>query len=154
MPGQKILLPYNFTDIDRKALDFIVRTFARQEGNQLSLFHTYTPLPKIETDSSTVMGKLRTSMHYLSEELRKKEADLESARQYLIENGFLPDNVDYIFTERTQDIADEIIKTVVKGSFDVVVLSYKPERVTRFYKKSAHNKVVSSLKSTAICIVT
>ena len=154
MPGQKILLPYNFTDIDRKALDFIIRTFARQEGNHLSLFHTYTPLPKIETDSGTVMTKLKASLQYLSEELRKKEADLENTRQYLIENGFPPGSVEYIFTERTQDIADEIIKTAVKGSFDVVVLSYKPERVTRFYKKSAHNKVVSSLRSTAICIVT
>lgn len=154
MTGQKILLPYNFTDIDRKALEFAIRTFARPEGNHLSLFHTYTPLPKIETDSSTIMGKLKSSLHYLSEELRKKEADLESTRQHLIENGFSPDTVDYIFTEREQDISDEIIKTVVKGSFDVVVLSYKQERVTRFYKKSAHNKVVSNLKSTVICIVT
>ena len=82
MPGQKILLPYNFTDIDRKALDFIVRTFARQEGNQLSLFHTYTPLPKIETDSSTVMGKLKSSIQYLSEELRKKEIVIRKQEEY------------------------------------------------------------------------
>lgn len=58
MAKQKILLPYNFTEMDQKAADFAIRTFSLQEGIEITLFHAYTPLPAIETDSGTVMGRL------------------------------------------------------------------------------------------------
>ena len=73
MAKQKILLPYNFTEMDCKAVDFVIRTFGHLEHVEITLFHIYTPLPAIETDSSTVMGRLTSSMQYLSKQMKEKE---------------------------------------------------------------------------------
>jgi len=85
MDTQKILIPYNFTEIDQRALDFVMRTYGNREGSAITLLHIYVPLPKIDTESTTVMGRLTTSMHYLSGELNGKEKDLNKAKQYLLE---------------------------------------------------------------------
>lgn len=38
MAGKKLLLPYNFTDYDKKALDFVVRIFAPLKDAEITLF--------------------------------------------------------------------------------------------------------------------
>ena len=42
MAGQKLLLPYNFSSYDQKALNFVVNAFANQEDIKITLFHAYT----------------------------------------------------------------------------------------------------------------
>ena len=88
MTSQKILFPYNFTSYDQKALDFVVRTFVHLKDVEVSLFHTYTPVPEIEMRESPVMYKLKDSLNYLSQRIKEQEAALNVAKHNLLENGF------------------------------------------------------------------
>jgi len=154
MAKHKILLPYNFTEMDRKTVDFVIRTFSHQESIEITLFHIYTPPPAIETDSSTVMGRLTAGMQYLSKQMKEKEQVLAETRAYLLENGFEDRQVNYIFRGRTKQLADEIKETVKEGDFSMVVLNYRPYRVTRLFIQSVHSKVISALRGVTVCIVT
>lgn len=40
MASEKILLPYNFTGYDQRALDFVIRTFSHLKDVEVTLFHT------------------------------------------------------------------------------------------------------------------
>lgn len=154
MEKQKVLIPYNFTEIDRRALDFVIRTYTVCDGCTVTLLHIYVPLPKIETEYSTVMGRLTSSMHYLTRELNEKETDLNKARRYLQEGGFSEKQVDLIFKPRSKQIADEIVEIVQSEGYDVVVLNCRPYRITRAFAQSVHNKVIASLRNVTVCIVT
>ena len=154
MAKQKILLPYNFTEMDRKAVDFVIHTFNHQELIEITLLHIYTPLPAIETDSSTVMGRLTSSMQYLAKQVKEKEKGLEETKAYLLKNGFIDRQVNYIFRARAKQLADEINETARDGGFAMVVLNYRPYRITRLFTQSVHNKVISLLKDVTVCIVT
>ena len=154
MEKQKVLIPYNFTEIDRRALDFVIRTYTACTGWTVTLLHIYVPLPKIETASSTVMGRLTSSMHYLTRELNEKESDLNKAKRYLQKGGFSEKQVDLIFKPRSRQIADEIVEIVEKEGYDVVVLNCRPYRITRAFAQSVHNKVIASLRNVTVCIIT
>ena len=152
MATQKILMPYNFTAYEGKALDFAINTFAQREDVKITLFNTYTPLPKIDMKASPELNKIRSAMVSLAEELKEMEAGLISAKEHLLENGFSDDQVDYIFKEKEKSITDEIIDTVVKGHYRVLILSRQAGKVTRFFSRSVHSKVLSVLKDITICI--
>ena len=154
MASQKILLPYNFTDMDRKAVEFVINTFGGTKDCSVTLFHMYTPLPKVETDSSTVMGRLSTSMQFLSQQQRDKEDALIEVMAYLQERGFAREQVDYVFRPRSKPLADEIVEAAAAGRYAVIILNCRPYRITRLFIQSVHNKVVTALKDVAVCIVT
>lgn len=154
MPSQKVLLPYNFTMYDQKALDFVVRTFGHLKEVEIILFHTYTTVPQIEmNDESPIMDKLKGSLNYLSQRIQEKETDLKVAKQNLLENGFLESQVRYIFKPRNKDVAGEIIDFVSSGHVDLIVINRKPGKVTRFFTGSVFNKLASALKNVTICLV-
>ena len=154
MANQKILIPYNFTAMDQKALDFAINTFKDHHGTGITLFHIYIPLPKIETSASTVMGRLSSSMHFLTNELKGKEKAIQAGKQYLVDRGFSDARVDHIFRPRTKHVAEEIIETATDGNYQVIILSCRPYRITRAFVQSIHNKVIASLQDRAVCIVT
>ena len=154
MAGQKILLPYNFTPWDQKALDFVIRTFIPPPETQITIFHAYTPVPEIETEGSTVMDKMKGNLSYLSKMVSDQEESLKTAIEYLVKNGFLSDQIDYIFKPRDKDVASEIIDLVTTDRFDLIVMNHKPGKITRFFTGSIFNKVVSSLKDMTLCLVT
>lgn len=154
METQKVLVPYNFTEIDQRALDFVVRTYGDRTDSTVTLLHIYVPLPNIETDSSTVMGRLSSTMHYLAAELNEKEKDLNKAEQYLLERGFSDERVNHRFVPRSKQIADEIIEIAKKDRYEVIVLTFRPHRITRAFVQSVHSKVVAALQNVSVCIVT
>lgn len=153
MAIQKILLPYNFTRRDQKAIDFVTSAFAQIKGVEITIFHAYTPVPDIETDASLITGKLRGSLSYLSQQIMQKENDLKSVSEKLAQHGFTADRIQTVFRPRKKDIAGEIINLTRDTRFDVIVLNRKATRVTRFFSGSVSNKVVMTLKDTAVCIV-
>ena len=55
MGTPKILLPYNFTNFDKKALDFVCRTFSDKKEAEITLFNAYTPVPTIKMRGSPIM---------------------------------------------------------------------------------------------------
>jgi hypothetical protein len=154
MASQKILLPYNFTNYDQKALDFVIRTFAHLEDVEVTLFNSYTPVPEVKTNDSPVMDKLKGNLTYLSQRIREQEEGLKVAKRNLLENGFSEDQIHYVFKPRNKDIAGEIIDLALSGRYDLIVINRKPGKVTRFFTGSVLNKVASVLKDTTICLVT
>jgi hypothetical protein len=154
MATQKILMPYNFTANEKKALDFIINTFAHRRDVKVTLFNTYAPLPKIDMEANPVLSRMRDGLIYLSEEIKQKEAGLKSIMDYLLEKGFSEDQIDYIFKERERTIVEEIISIVSKGHYGVLVLSRQPGKATRLFARSLHSKVLHALKDITICIAT
>jgi nucleotide-binding universal stress UspA family protein len=153
MAGHKLLLPFNFTNYDRKALDFVIRTVADRKDIQISLFNAYTPVPEIETSDASVTAKLKDQLRYLTTKISEQEAALEAVKQELVQNGFRESTINCIFKARKKDIATEIIDLVSNEGYDLIVLNHKPGKVSRFFSGSVYNKIVSALKETTVCIV-
>ena len=78
MAIQKILVAYNFTSLDQKALEFVTSAFGHLEGIEITIFHAYTPVPDIETEASLVTGKLKGSLNYLSQQILQRENELKA----------------------------------------------------------------------------
>ncbi len=153
MAIQKILVAYNFTNLDQKAIEFVTSAFAHIEGVAITFFHAYTPVPEIETQASEVTGKLKSSLSYLSQQVMQRENDLKAIIENLSENKLANCQISTIFRPRKKDIASEIINLNRDTNFDVIVLSRKASRVTRFFSGSVSHKVLMTLKETTVCIV-
>ena len=153
MADQKILLPYNFTILDQKALAFACSTFAHLENVEITLFHAYTPLPGIEAESTSVMGKLKGDLTYLSQKIMQRESELKAVEEKLLQGGFAQSCVHTVFKPRKKDIASEIIEFVSEDKFNVIIINHKPGKASRFFTGSVFSKVVSALKDTTVCIV-
>ena len=153
MATQKILLPYHFTHLDQKALDFVIGIFSQLKGITVTVFNAYTPIPEIETDATSVTGTLKESLRYLSQKAKENEKALNKVKNKLIEGGFPENQVKCVFKPRRKDIASEIIELVKSDHFDTIVLNRKHARVTRFFSGSTSHKVVIALKDVTVCIV-
>lgn len=153
MATRKLLLPYHFTHLDQKALAFVIDTFGKLENIAVTVFNAYTPLPEIEADASSVTGKLKGSLSYLSQKIKENESVLNDVKDKLVEGGFSEKQVTCVFRPRKKDIASEIIELVNSEHFDTIVLNRKHARVTRFFSGSISHKVVMSLKDVTVCIV-
>ena len=153
MATQKLLLPYHFTRLDQKALNFVTDTFGKLENISVTVFNAYTPIPEIETDASSVTGKLKGSLSYLSQKIKENETLLDEVKAKLVEGGLPENRVDCIFKPRKKDIASEIIDLAVSDKFEIIVLNRKHARVTRFFSGSISHKVIMTLKDVTVCIV-
>jgi hypothetical protein len=153
MAALKILLPYNFRTLDQKALAFANSTFGHLDEVEITLFHAYTPLPEIEAESTSVMGKLKGDLTYLSQKIMQQENELKAVKEKLLQGGFAESKVHSIFKARKKDIASEIIELVSENKFSVVLINHKPGKASRFFTGSVFSKVVSALTDTTVCIV-
>ena len=153
MAAQKILLPYNFTTLDQKALAFANSTFGHLEEVEITLFHAYTPLPEIEAESTSVMGKLKGDLSYLSQKIMQQETELKAVEEKLLQGGFAHSCIRSVFKPRKKDVASEIIEFVSNDKSSVIVINHKSGKASRFFTGSVFSKVVSALKDTTVCIV-
>jgi nucleotide-binding universal stress UspA family protein len=153
MSSQKILVPYNFTAYDQKALDFIIRTFAHLEDVEITLFHTYIPAPEIDVRSTPMMEKLKGDISFLSKKIKEQEKGLKTAKQKLLQNGFSESRVHYIFQPRKKDVAAEVIALAKNQNFNLIVLNSKPGKLSHFFTGNLFSKVINALKDTTVCVV-
>ena len=153
MATQKLLLPYHFTRLDQKSLDFVINIFGKLDNIAVTVFNAYTPIPEIETDATSRTGKLKGSLSYLSQKIKENETLLDEVKDKLVEGGLPENRVDCIFRPRKKDIASEIIDLTTSDKFDIIVLNRKHARVTRFFSGSISHKVVMTLKDITVCIV-
>jgi hypothetical protein len=154
MDKKKVLVPYNFTNYDEKALDFVTRRFADDKGVEVTLFNGYTPVPKIELRNSLIMEKISSNLAYLQQKIYEHETGIKQAREKLIQNGFSSNRIHYIFRALNKDVAQDIVGLVLDKGFDVVVLNRNPGKITRFFTGSISNKVMKSLKKVDVYVVT
>jgi nucleotide-binding universal stress UspA family protein len=153
MTIQKILLPYNFTILDKKAVDFVSDAFSHIEGADIMLFHAYTPAPDLETADTLVTGKLKSSLSFLTQKIMQQEKELEAIKNQLVINGFTSSRIHISFKPRKKDVASEIIDFASQEKVDAIVINHKSGKATRFFTGSVFNKIVSTVKNTAVCIV-
>ena len=153
MAIEKILLPYNFTHIDQKAVNFIIESFVHLKDIAITIFNAYTAAPEIDTPSTTVTGKLKGSLSYLTQKISEQENELDEVKQKFIQGGFAADKIKTVFKPKKKDIASEIMELAMKDQYDVIVLNRKHAKVTRFFSGSVSHKVTMSLKGTTVCIV-
>jgi nucleotide-binding universal stress UspA family protein len=153
MAKLKLLLPYNFTRFDQKALNFVIDTFANLDNITVTVFNAYTPIPEIDTDASSITSKLKGSLSFLSQKIKENEALLDEVKDRLVEGGIPENRVECIFRPRKKDIASEIIELLTDAKFDIIVFNRKQARVTRFFSGSISHKVVMNLKDVTVCIV-
>jgi hypothetical protein len=154
MASQKVLVPYNFTDHDGKALDFVIQRFADEESIEVTLFNAYVSVPKIEFRDSPIMEKISQNLAFLQQKIHAQEAEIRKARQKLLQNGFSKDRVHYIFRAIKKDVAQDIIDLAIDSGFDVVVLNRNPSKITRFFTRSVSNIVINTLKEIEVDVVT
>ena len=153
MDENKILVPYNFTDMDKKALDFVVQTYAENKNVRITLFYTYAPVPEMILSKNSVMEKMSHSLHYLRQQVIEQENRLVQVQQHLLDSGFQKNQVDYLFLPKKGDLAKEIIALAKDQGYNTIVLN-RTGNVTGFFKASVFNKVVTSLKHINIAIIT
>lgn len=153
MDRKKILMPYNFSDQDQKALDFVVQTFANSERVEVILFNAYTPAPVISEREAPVMDKVQGSLRHLDTIIKEQETLLENAKSHLQEKGFSKDQVRIFFRPKKKDTASQIVQVANDEDADIIILNHKSGKVGRFFTGSVFNKVVSALKDKTICIV-
>jgi nucleotide-binding universal stress UspA family protein len=153
MDTPKILLPYNFTSYDKKALDFVCRTFSDNKEAEITLFNAYIPAPIIEMRGSPIMDQMKDTLSYLSQRVNEQEDVLNTIKNQLLSKGFSEANIDIVFEPKKKDVAGDIIDLAQVGRFNVVVLNRKPGKIARFFAGSVSSKVVAALKNTTVCIV-
>lgn len=154
MTTHKILVPYNFSSTDEKALAFIIDTYADRSDVDVTLFHAFTPLPEIDVNANPEIRKMMSGMTHLASELNEKENGLKAARNRLLDYGFAAQAVDYVFKKKSKSSADEIIEQVTEGGYNVLILSRKPGKVSQFFARSIHNRVLAVLTGVTVCITT
>lgn len=152
MASFRILLPYNYSPNDQKAIRFAINAFAGQSDVKLTLFHVYAPLPSIDVTANPENLKMRSGMNFLAAELREKEEALNTVREMLVGSGFDSAGVECIFKRRTKSAAEEIVDAV--GGHNVLVLSRGGGKVTHFFTRSIYARVVSALRGVTICVAT
>jgi nucleotide-binding universal stress UspA family protein len=150
---QKILLPYNFTPLDQKAVDFTIEAFSHLKAVEITIFKAYAPLPKIEASDAAGTGKLKESMVYLTDRLARRESELNDVKQKLISKGFDESRIKTIYKPRQKDVASEIIELNMYNRFDVIILNRKQGQISRFFSGSISQKIIMSLKDTTVCVV-
>jgi hypothetical protein len=150
----KILVPYNFTTYDEKALNFIIATFLQPADVRITLFHTYTALPELDHQASPEIVKMRDGMVFLTKEIMEKEAGLKAVKSHLVGQGFKTENIECIFKKKARAVAEEILDVIQSGRHAILILSHHTGRVPRFFARSVHNRILTALRDVTLCIVT
>lgn len=153
MDYDKILLPYNFTSFDKRALDFVIHTFSDKKEAEVTLFNAYITAPIIEMRGSPIMEKMKDNLGYLTQRVKEQKDELHVIKNNLLVKGFSENRVNIVFEPKKKDIAGDIIDLVQKGRYNVLVLNRKPGKIARFFAGSVSSRVVAALKDTAVCIV-
>jgi len=141
-----ILIPYNFTPNDRKAVDFVSQRYSQREGVQITLFHAYTPVPEMDIRDTPIMKKVIHNASLLQLQQDERRNVLEAAREQLMNNGIAGDQIRCIFRPVRVDIATDIIRLWKEGQFDVVVLNRNPGNIVNFFSRSISKRIVRHIE--------
>lgn len=154
MTVERILIPYNFTQFDDRALGFAARTFSHLPSAEITLFNAYTPVPEFDSREKTVMGKLKGNLSYLQQKISEQENALKSVMDRLRKDGWPQDRVRCLYRPRKKDVAGDILDLIQQDGFTFVVLSRRAGRVTRFFTGSVSTRILTSVKNVTVCVVT
>ena len=153
MAAKKILVPYNFTANDERAIDLVIQNFSQHPDTRITLFHVYLPVPNIEINDKTVMTRISGNLSYLRQKINDLEAEILKARDRLVEAGFAKERVNHVFKPQERDAALEIIDQAIGGEFTGIVLNRSPASIRKFFTPSISKRVVIALQHLEIFMV-
>jgi len=142
----KILIPYNFSPNDRKAVDFAGQRYSERQGVAVTLFHAYTPVPEMDIRDSPIMKKVIHNASVLLLQQDERKGALEAARNQLMNHGISGQHVHCIFRPVREDVATDIIRLWKDGKFDVVVLNRNPGNIVNFFSRSISKRIVRHIE--------
>ncbi|MCG8617195.1 MAG: universal stress protein [Desulfobacterales bacterium] len=137
-----ILIPYNFSPNDEKAVDFVGQRYAERHGVAVTLFHAYTPVPEVDIRDTQIMKQVVHNVSVLKLKQDERQRALEEVRHQLMRHGIAADNIQCVFTPVKTDIATDIINLWKEGRFDVVVLNRNPGNIVNFFSRSISKRIV------------
>lgn len=153
MEVKKILVPYNFTGNDQKALDFVIQRYGQDGTVEITLFHAYAPVPKIDVTDKTIMTLMNSNLSYLRQKITELETEFGKAKERLIRAGFDGEKVHGEFKPLKGDLPQEIINQVKSGGFSTIVLNHNPSKIKGFFTMSTSKKIMKSLPGIGIHMV-
>lgn len=153
MGAQNILVPYNFTQNDEKAIAYVIDSFGSQPDTKITLFHAYVPVPDIEISDKTVMQRLSGNLAYLRQKNYDLKEELRQAQQRLVSAGFAEKNIQNIFKPQEKETAQEIIDQAVKGRHTTIVLNHHPSKIRKYFTPSVTKRVARALKGIELTVV-
>jgi hypothetical protein len=153
MATDKILVPYNFTGNDEKAIEFVINRYSLSTDAEVTLFHTYAPLPDVEISDKTVMRRLSANLSYLRQQIGEREKALMAAAERLVAAGFAEEKVTWIFKPRQREPVQEIVNQAQKGRYTTIILNHHPSKARKFFTTSISKKVAKALAHLELHIV-
>lgn len=148
----KILIPYNFTPNDTKALDFVGQRYKKSFVERITLFHAHMQIPVIDDTQSPIMKKVAYNTAYLRQQQKEQLNALEDAKEKLVSYGYDPECIQCVFTPVRQDVATDIIRLKEKDNYDVVVLNRSPGSIVNFFTRSVSNRVLRQCGADALIV--
>ncbi len=153
MQAKKILVPYNFTGNDQKALDFVIQRYGQDTNVEITLFHAYTPVPKLDVSDKTVMTRINSNLTYLYQKISELEIELDKVRERLLRAGFAGEKIRVEFKPSRGNLSQEIINQVKSGGFATIVMNHNPSKMKGFFTMSTSKKIMKSLPGVGIHMV-
>ncbi len=151
MDKKKVLLPYNFTESDKKALDFVMENYAENKNIIITVLHFYSQVPEIILNRNSVMEKMSDGMHYLRARSKEQEDKIIAVKQRLLDYGV--SNVNYLYSPKKRDVAQEICILARDEEYNTIILNHS-DRITGFFKANVFSKVINTLKGKTVIVIT
>lgn len=148
----KVLLPCNFSPNDQNALAFLSNFVPPDRRAEVVLFHAHTPVPAITSQDGDVMSRLKGNLSYLNQKTAELESELNKVKAKLVERGYDTGKIRTLFAPRKKEIGQEIAELVRREKVDLIILSRKPGKVSRFFTGSVCCKVVAMVKNITVCV--
>ncbi|MFA6011091.1 MAG: universal stress protein [Desulfobacteraceae bacterium] len=144
--GNKILVALNDSLSSRTVLDYIGNLSLCPDDLQIILLHVF----RKPSGGEELMGK-----KYMNQQPAKYSAVLEDAKQYLVNKGFFPENIENVLvTEPYPTIAEGIIEQVRLFSPTMVIIGRKRmSKAEEFVMGDVSIKLVRALEGTAVLVV-
>ena len=143
----KVLVPIDDTQTTKSVLDYIINMSSTSRSWQIRLVHIH----RIPSASEELMGKKFTSV-----QPKKMLAMLESARDKLVDHGFIPEMVNLeVIKQDYPSVADGIIDQYKKQECDLVIIGRrKMSKAEEFVMGDISIKLIRMLERAAVLVVT
>ncbi len=138
----KVLVPYNFTVNDEKAIEFVGHRYAGKSEAEITLFHAFSQPPEVDIRKDPIMVKINRNLSYLRQQHEKKKNALGNVKKELMIRGIADHRIHCLFQPIGHDIAEDIIRLWEIKKFDVVVLNRNPGNIINYFSRSISKRIV------------
>jgi len=144
--NNSILIALKDSISSRAAVNYFSKLPLCRDDSYITLLHVF----RKPSASEDLMGE-----HFGEKEPSRLLSVLQQAKDMLVENRFIPDNIEIkLITEPYPTVADGIIEEFKKGNFNMVVIGRKKKsKAEEFVLGDVSIKLVRALEGTAVLVV-